>query len=137
MYVPSSQETYGEDPWLSGFLGKAYVTALQGGGSYCRAVVSLSVAMRRWVGLLPYYRVLVGVATVRWVGYCCVMGVATVRWVGYCCVMGVATVRWVGTAVLQTCNGRGYSEVGRLLLYCRVGLRLVCWINFRDISVRE
>ena len=26
-----SQETYGEDPWLSGYLGKAFVTGLQGG----------------------------------------------------------------------------------------------------------
>ena len=24
------QETYGEDPWLSGYLGHAYVTGLQG-----------------------------------------------------------------------------------------------------------
>ena len=25
------QETYGEDPWLSGYLGTAFVTGIQGG----------------------------------------------------------------------------------------------------------
>jgi beta-glucosidase len=28
-----NQETYGEDPWLSGYLGRAYVTGLQGNNS--------------------------------------------------------------------------------------------------------
>lgn len=30
------QETYGEDPWLSGHLGTAYVTGIQGGVQYYR-----------------------------------------------------------------------------------------------------